>query len=104
MCKTIYLGKSPVDLKDSGKAQFSVFADEEITFTYDTVFIISKFSPDTDIRPYCEYLETIGDSLIVNEADDIFKVHVHTDVPGEVLSKALAYGTLEKADIEHTPA
>jgi DAK2 domain fusion protein YloV len=95
-------GKEPgVDLKDSGKAQFSVFADEEITFTYDTVFIVNKFSPDTDIRSYCDYLGTIGDSLIVNEADDIFKVHVHTDVPGEVLSKALAYGTLEKADIEN---
>lgn len=66
-------GKEPgVDLKDSGKTQFSVFADEEITFTYDTVFIVNKFSPDTDIRPYCDYLGTIGDSLIVNEADDIF--------------------------------
>jgi len=39
-------GKEPgVDLKDSGKAQFSVFADEEITFTYDTVFIVINFRP-----------------------------------------------------------
>lgn len=87
--------------QSSGKSQFSVFSEEEINFAYDTVFIVNKFSPDTDIKPYCEYLETIGDCLIVNEADDIFKVHVHTDVPGEVLTRALEYGSIEKADIEN---
>lgn len=94
-------GKAPEDLKDAGKSQFAVFSQEEINFAYDTVFVVNKFSPDTDIKPYCAYLGTIGDCLIVNEADDVFKVHVHTNIPGEVLSKSMAYGTLEKADIEN---
>lgn len=95
-------GNAPGEVtQSSGKSQFSVFSEEEINFAYDTVFIVNKFSIDTDIKPYCEYLETIGDCLIVNEADDIFKVHVHTDVPGEVLTRALEYGSIEKADIEN---
>lgn len=83
------------------KAQFEVFSEEEINFAYDTVFIVNKFSTDTDINTFREYLGTIGDCLIVNEADDLFKVHVHTDIPGEVLTNALKYGTIEKADIEN---
>ncbi len=95
-------GNAPeAETQSSGKTQFSVFAEEEINFAYDTVFIVNKLSPNTDIKPYCEYLETIGDCLIVNEADDIFKVHVHTDIPGEVLTRALEYGSIEKADIEN---
>ena len=75
--------------------------DEEITFTYDTVYIVRKSSPDVDLEPYREYLNSIGDSLVIGESDDIFKVHVHTDTPGEALTEAAKYGVLELAKIEN---
>ena len=43
----------------------------------------------------------MGDSIVINEDDEIFKVHVHTDIPGEVLTEAQKYGTLELAKIEN---
>ena len=50
------------------------------------------------------YLGTIGDSLVIGEDDDRFKVHVHTDVPGIALTEAQKYGTLELAKIENMRA
>ena len=82
------------------KADFSSLADEEITFTYDTVFIVRR----TGGKPLDEYrawLETMGDSLVIGEGDEEFKVHVHTDEPGVVLTKAAEFGTLELAKIEN---
>ena len=43
----------------------------------------------------------MGDSLVINEDDEIFKVHVHTDTPGQVLTESQKYGTLELAKIEN---
>lgn len=82
------------------KADFGSLADEEITFTYDTVFIVRR----TGGKPLDEYrawLETMGDSLVIGEGDEEFKVHVHTDEPGLVLTKAAEFGTLELAKIEN---
>ena len=82
------------------KADFGSLADEEITFTYDTVFIVRR----TGGKPLDEYrawLETLGDSLVIGEGDEEFKVHVHTDEPGVVLTKAAEFGTLELAKIEN---
>ena len=82
------------------KADFGSLADEEITFTYDTVFIVRR----TEGKPLDEYrawLETMGDSLVIGEGDEEFKVHVHTDEPGVVLTKAAEFGTLELAKIEN---
>ena len=82
------------------KAAFGSLADEEITFTYDTVFIVRR----TGGKPLDEYrawLETMGDSLVIGEGDEEFKVHVHTDEPGVVLTKAAEFGTLELAKIEN---
>ena len=82
------------------KADFGAMADEEITFTYDTVFIVRR----TTQKPLSEFrawLETIGDSLVIGEGDEEFKVHVHTDDPGLALTKAQEYGTLELAKIEN---
>ena len=47
------------------------------------------------------YLNSIGDSLVIGEDDESFKVHVHTDIPGEALTEAQKYGTLELAKIEN---
>ena len=86
--------------KDRDKADFGALSLEDITFTYDTVFIVRK-RDGVDIGPYRAYLDSIGDSLVIGEDDEAFKVHVHTDTPGEALTEAAKYGTLELAKIEN---
>ncbi len=82
------------------KADFATLTDEEITFTFDTVFIVRKTS-NKSIEPFRAYLNSIGDSLVIGEDDEAFKVHVHTDIPGAALTEAQKYGTLELAKIEN---
>ncbi len=86
--------------KDQDKADFGALSLEDITFTYDTVFIVRK-RDGVDTGPYRAYLDSIGDSLVIGEDDEAFKVHVHTDTPGEALTEAAKYGTLELAKIEN---
>ena len=83
------------------KADFQVFSDQEITFAFDTVFIVRKNSPDVNLGHLRAYLDSIGDSLVIGEDDTAFKVHVHTNVPGSALTEAQKYGTLELAKIEN---
>ena len=80
---------------------FGVFDTEEITYAYDTVFIVRKSDPDVDITGLREYLDSIGDSLVISEGDEEFKVHVHTNIPGVALTESQKYGTLELAKIEN---
>ena len=86
--------------KDQDKADFGALSLEDITFTYDTVFIVRK-RDGVDIGPYRAYLDSIGDSLVIGEDDEAFKVHVHTNIPGNALNEAQKYGTLELAKIEN---
>ena len=83
------------------KADFQVFSDQEITFAFDTVFIVRKNSPDVNLGHLRAYLDSIGDSLVIGEDDAAFKVHVHTNIPGSALTEAQKYGTLELAKIEN---
>ena len=83
------------------KADFQVFSDQEITFAFDTVFIVRKNSPDVNLGHLRAYLDSIGDSLVIGEDDTAFKVHVHTNIPGSALTEAQKYGTLELAKIEN---
>ena len=85
----------------SAKADFAALSAEEITFAFDTVFIVRKSAPDISLEPFRAYLNSIGDSLVIGEDDEAFKVHVHTDIPGAALSEAQKYGTLELAKIEN---
>ena len=80
---------------------YGAIAAEEITFTFDTVFIVRKANPDVDLAPLREYLNSIGDSLVIGEDDEAFKVHVHTDIPGNALNEGQKYGVLELAKIEN---
>ena len=80
------------------KADFAMLNEEDITFTFDTVFIVRKSG--RSIEPFRRFLDGIGDSLVIGEDDEAFKVHVHTDIPGEALTEAQKYGTLELAKIE----
>ena len=82
------------------EADFGIFDSEDITFAFDTVFIVRKREDITSLDPLREYLGSIGDSLVIGEDDEAFKVHVHTNIPGDALSEAQKYGTLELAKIE----
>jgi hypothetical protein len=92
--------RSESEATSSSKAEFSAFTDEDITYTYCTEFIVERDtvrSPD-QLR---EFLSGIGDSIVVVDDDEIIKVHVHTDMPGAVLTQALTYGQLITVKIEN---
>ena len=80
---------------------FGVFDTSEITFAFDTVYIVRKHDPDVNLDPLRAYLTSIGDSLVIGEDDESFKVHVHTNTPGDALNESQKYGTLELAKIEN---
>lgn len=82
-------------------ADFAALSDEEITFAFDTVFIVRKTENGLPLDGFRTYLESIGDSLVIGEDDEAFKVHVHTNIPGAALMEAQKYGTLELAKIEN---
>ncbi len=82
------------------KADFETLSADEITFAFDTVFIVRK-TVEKSLEPLRKYLDSIGDSLVIGEDDEAFKVHVHTNIPGDALTEAQKYGTLELAKIEN---
>ena len=68
---------------------------------FDTVYVVRKSRPDIDLGPLRFYLDSIGDSLVISDDDEIFKVHVHTDIPGAALTESQKYGALDIAKIEN---
>ncbi|MBQ8196477.1 MAG: DAK2 domain-containing protein [Clostridia bacterium] len=75
-----------------------------IEFAYCTEFFIINLKKKTttaDIKRFREFLMTIGDSEIVIGDLEFVKVHVHTNKPGVVLTKALELGELDKIKIEN---
>ena len=82
------------------KADFAAIGDEDITFAFDTVFIVRK-TTNRPLDGLREYLGGIGDSLVIGEDDESFEVRVPTDTPGDALNEAQKYGTLELAKIEN---
>ncbi len=78
-------------------------ANAEIKFGYCTEFII-MLSRTFNIKmemDFKEYLESIGDSIVVVADDDVVKVHVHTNDPGLAIQKALKYGALSNLKIDN---
>ncbi len=75
--------------------------DGEITFTYCTEFIVKRASQDSDPAELRAYLESIGDCVVVVDDDEIIKVHVHTDHPGNAFEKGLTFGQLINMKIEN---
>lgn len=84
---------------DSFKNTVAKF-DDVINFTYCTEFIVEKENNNNpaDLRAF---LETIGDCVVVVDDDEIIKVHVHTNQPGDAISKGLTYGSLISNKIEN---
>ena len=102
-----YLGKE-IDLTfekpKSGVSVKPVSAEEsDIKFGYCTEFIImlEKEFPEKEEHAFKEYLMSIGDSLVVVADDEIVKVHVHTNDPGQAIQKALTYGQLSNMKIDN---
>ncbi len=82
------------------KADFSSFSTEEINFTYCTEFIIER-EGSADPFLFRDFLNGIGDSLVFVEDDEIIKVHVHTNDPGQVLHEAIKHGAFSMVKIEN---
>ncbi|MEG0570244.1 MAG: DAK2 domain-containing protein [Oscillospiraceae bacterium] len=76
-------------------------ADGMITFTYCTEYIVDKNAKSGDPLLLRAYLESIGDSVVVVEDEDIIKVHVHTDNPGNAIQEGLKFGPLVNMKIEN---
>ncbi len=82
------------------QASFSDFSDEDITFTYCTEFIIAREN-DKDPEQLRAFLDSLGDSLVLVDDDEIIKVHVHTNDPGKALHEAVEYGSFQTVKIEN---
>ena len=77
--------------------------EAEIRFGYCTEYIIVLNRPlkDSEEEEYRQFLESIGDSIVLVADDDIVKTHVHTNEPGVALTKALTFGSLSKIKIDN---
>ena len=77
--------------------------DVEIKFGYCTEFTINldKEMPKSEEKAFKEFLEAIGDSIVLVADDEIVKVHVHTNEPGVAITKALTYGSLSRMKIDN---
>lgn len=78
-------------------------SDADIEFGYCTEFIImaDKEFTEKDELDFKAYLSGIGDCVVVVADDDIVKVHVHTNHPGNAIEKALTYGSLTSLKIDN---
>ncbi len=89
---------SEEDESRSAAAEF----EGEITFPYCTEFIVRRDKEDAeDPSQLRAYLESIGDSVVVVDDDEIIKVHVHTDHPGNAIEKGITFGSLVNMKIEN---
>ena len=81
----------------------SAQAEADIKFGYCTEFIImlDKEFTEKDETKFKAYLESIGDSIVCVAMDDIVKVHVHTNEPGNAIQKGLSYGALTSMKIDN---
>lgn len=104
-----FLGKE-LDLTIEGavpsvniETKMDMASDADIKFGYCTEFIImlEKEMPIEEETSFKEYLESIGDSIVVVADDEIVKVHVHTNDPGLAFQKGLTYGQLDRMKIDN---
>lgn len=90
---------------DGAKAEKSTVANasDEIEFSYCSEFLIEKSgeSKEKDPLKLRAYLESIGDCVVVVDDNDIIKVHVHSNEPGNVIQAALKYGQLINIKIDN---
>ena len=91
--------------KSSGPAvtKISPQAEADIKFGYCTEFIIllDKPMPEEEEHSFKEFLTSLGDSIVLVADDEIVKVHVHTNHPGQAIERALTYGALSRMKIDN---
>lgn len=77
--------------------------EADIKFGYCTEFIINLNHPmpESEEKSFKEFLESIGDSIVLVADEEIVKVHVHTNQPGEAFTKALTYGSLSRMKVDN---
>ena len=83
--------------------KISAEAEADIKFGYCTEFIImtkEEMQIEEELK-FKEFLSSIGDSIVVVADEDIVKVHVHTNHPGEAIERALTYGELSRLKIDN---
>ena len=101
-----FLGKEIDYTFDAPKAapvKISAQTEADIKFGYCTEFIImldKEFPLETE-HEFKQFLESIGDSIVCVADDDIVKIHVHTNHPGQAIEKALTYGSLSRLKIDN---
>ena len=88
-----------ISAKGSAGASAEAIEDIDIKFGYCTEFII--LGDASKAKAFQDEIEPLGDSMIVVGYDDVIKVHIHTNDPGLVLSKAVALGELSKIKIDN---
>ena len=78
-------------------------AEADIKFGYCTEFIILLEAPvpEEEEHKFKEFLTSIGDSIVVVADEEIIKVHVHTNHPGQAIERALTYGALSRIKIDN---
>ena len=101
-----YLGKEvdyTFEAPKSAPVKISAETEAEIKFGYCTEFIIvlDKKFEHKDEMELKAFLESIGDSIVCVADDDIVKIHVHTNHPGQAIEKALTYGSLSRLKIDN---
>lgn len=82
-------------------ANFSDYKTEDIRFGYCTELIVLRNAAKADPSPLRSFLDARGDSLVLVADDEIIKIHVHTNHPGQVLEECLKYGALTSIKIEN---
>lgn len=107
-CLEGFLGKEITVVNTATKSQEDLFApvedeETEITFGYCTEFIVNLNKPlsEKEENKIKAFLSSVGDSIVCVNIDEILKIHVHTDEPGNVLQKALTYGSLTRIKIDN---
>ncbi len=83
--------------------KISTQTEEEIKFGYCTEFIIVLNNPVSDdrVNELKDFLENLGDSIVVVADDEIIKIHVHTNNPGKAIEEALTLGSLSRIKIDN---
>lgn len=101
MIKSISEEEKPKNIVVSPVLNAVADADDDIKFGYCTEFIVSKSQDAKDPVKLRAYLESIGDSVVCVDDDDIIKVHVHTNEPGNAIQRGLRYGQLINVKVDN---
>lgn len=105
---SVFEGNGIIATKDAPKTENTVVStnaagsfETDIEFTYCTEYIVNKKEGCDDPMKLRAYLESIGDSVVVVDDDNIIKVHVHTEHPGNAIEKGITFGPLVNLKIEN---